>query len=66
MKHRYEGLLVLNLKGKEDSAQKVIERIEKDSGKSVVTNTQAWTWEALHGMGMREPITGFGRLLRHQ
>ena len=30
MKHRYEGLLVLNLKGKEDSAQKVIERIEKD------------------------------------
>jgi small subunit ribosomal protein S6 len=30
MKHRYEGLLVLNLKGKEDSAQKVIERLEKD------------------------------------
>ena len=44
----------------------VIERIEKDSGKAVVTNTQAWTWEALHGMGMGEPITGFGRLLRHQ
>jgi maleate cis-trans isomerase len=42
----------------------VIERIEKDSGKPVVTNTQAWTWEALHGMGLREPITGFGRLLR--
>ena len=32
MKHRYEGLLVLNLKGKEDSAQKVIERLEKDFG----------------------------------
>ena len=32
MKHRYEGLLVLNLKGKEDSAQKVIERIEKEIG----------------------------------
>jgi small subunit ribosomal protein S6 len=30
MKHRYEGLLVLNLKGKEDSAQKVIERLEKE------------------------------------
>jgi len=30
MKHRYEGLLVLNLKGKEDSAQKVIDRIEKE------------------------------------
>ena len=30
MKHRYEGLLVLNVKGKEDSAQKIIERLEKD------------------------------------
>jgi maleate cis-trans isomerase len=43
----------------------VIERIEKESGKPVVTNTQAWTWEALHGMGMQNPIAGFGRLLRH-
>lgn len=30
MKHRYEGLLILNVKGKEDSAQKIIERLEKD------------------------------------
>ena len=30
MKYRYEGLLVLNVKGKEDSAQKIIERLEKD------------------------------------
>jgi small subunit ribosomal protein S6 len=29
-KHRYEGLLVLNVKGKEDSAQKIIDRLEKD------------------------------------
>ena len=29
-KHRYEGLLVLNVKGKEDGAQKIIERLEKD------------------------------------
>ena len=42
----------------------VIERIETDSGKPVITNTQAWTWEALHGMGMREAINGFGKLLR--
>ncbi len=42
----------------------VIERIEKESGKPVVTNTQAWTWEALHGIGMDEPIAGFGQLLR--
>ncbi len=30
MQHRYEGLLILNLKGKEDSAQKVIDRLEKE------------------------------------
>ena len=41
----------------------VIERIEKDEGKPVVTNTQAWTWEAMNAMGMRDPITGYGRLL---
>jgi small subunit ribosomal protein S6 len=29
-KNRYEGLLVLNVKGKEDGAQKIIERLEKD------------------------------------
>jgi maleate cis-trans isomerase len=42
----------------------VIERIEKDSSKLVVTNTQAWTWEALRHMGMTTPIAGYGRLLR--
>jgi maleate cis-trans isomerase len=41
----------------------VIERIEKDSGKPVVTNTQAWTWECLGAMGMDDPIPGYGRLL---
>lgn len=30
MNNRYEGLLVLNIKGKEDNAQKVIERLEKE------------------------------------
>jgi len=29
-KNRYEGLLVLNVKGKEDGAQKIIDRLEKD------------------------------------
>jgi small subunit ribosomal protein S6 len=29
-KHRYEGLLVLNVKGKEDGAQKIIDRLEKE------------------------------------
>ncbi len=41
----------------------VIDRIEKESGKPVVTNTQAWVWEALHAMGMNNPIQGYGRLL---
>lgn len=41
----------------------VIERIEKESGKPVVTNTQAWTWEALRLMGVKDPIAGYGRLL---
>jgi ribosomal protein S6 len=30
MKHRYEGLLVLNVKGTEDSAKDIIDRLEKD------------------------------------
>jgi len=42
----------------------VIERIERESKKPVVTNTQAWTWEALRHMGMKNPVPGFGRLLR--
>ena len=41
----------------------VIDRIEKESGKPVVTNTQAWVWEALRAMGMKNPIPGYGRLL---
>ena len=30
MKNRYEGLLVLNIKGNEDGAKEVIDRLEKD------------------------------------
>jgi maleate cis-trans isomerase len=41
----------------------VIDRIEKASGKPVITNTQAWVWEALRAMGMKNRITGYGRLL---
>jgi len=43
----------------------VIDRIEKESGKPVVTNTQAWVWEALRAIGMKNPIPGYGRLLRN-
>jgi maleate cis-trans isomerase len=41
----------------------VIDRIEKESGKPVVTNTQAWVWEALRAMAMKDTINGYGRLL---
>jgi arylmalonate decarboxylase len=41
----------------------VIDRIEKDTGTPVITNTQAWVWEALRTMGMTHPIPGYGRLL---
>lgn len=41
----------------------VIERIETEFRKPVVTNTQAWVWEALRGMGLSKPIAGYGRLL---
>jgi len=41
----------------------VIDRIEKASSKPVVTNTQAWVWEALRAIGMKNQITGYGRLL---
>ncbi|HEY6998692.1 MAG TPA: hypothetical protein VH851_12235 [Candidatus Binatia bacterium] len=42
----------------------VIERIEQDNQKPVVTNTQAWVWEALRLMNMDRSIAGYGRLLR--
>jgi maleate cis-trans isomerase len=41
----------------------VIDRIEKDTGKLVVTNTQSWVWDALRTMGMKNSIPGYGRLL---
>ena len=41
----------------------VIERIEQEDKKPVVSNTQAWVWDALRLMNMRTPILGYGRLL---
>jgi maleate cis-trans isomerase len=41
----------------------VIDAIEKEYRKPVVTNTQAWVWEALRLMAMKDPIAGYGRLL---
>ncbi len=42
----------------------VIERIERDTGKPVISTTQASIWGALRAIGYSKPITGYGRLLR--
>jgi maleate isomerase len=41
-----------------------IERIERDTGKPVITTTQATIWAALRAVGHAESIRGYGRLLR--
>ena len=41
----------------------VIEQLEQEFGKPVVTNTQAWIWTALTAMKLDQPVEGYGRLL---
>ena len=41
----------------------VIETLERDLGKPVVTSNQAMVWHALRKAGLRDRIEGFGRLL---
>ena len=41
----------------------VLDTLERDLGKPVVSSMQALLWQALRIVGMREPIAGFGRLL---
>lgn len=41
----------------------IIEQLEQEFGKPVVTNTQAWIWTALKAMKLSEPVEGYGRLL---
>jgi maleate cis-trans isomerase len=42
----------------------VIEALERDLGKPVVSSVQASLWQALRLAGVHAPIPGFGRLLR--
>jgi maleate cis-trans isomerase len=42
----------------------VIETLERDLGKPVISSNQAILWHALRLAGVREAIPGFGRLLR--
>jgi len=41
----------------------VLLMLERDLGKPVLSSNQASLWRALRMAGVREPITGFGRLL---
>jgi maleate isomerase len=41
-----------------------LERIERDTGKPVISTTQASIWAALRIVGYTAPIEGYGRLLR--
>jgi maleate isomerase len=41
-----------------------VEEIERRTGKPVVTSNQASIWMTLRRLGHRDPIAGFGRLLR--
>ena len=42
----------------------ILERLERDVGKPAVSSMQAVCWQALRLAGVRESISGFGRLLR--
>ena len=42
----------------------VLEVLERDLGKPVISSNQAMLWQALRLAGVREAIPGFGRLLR--
>ena len=42
----------------------VLETLERDLGKPVISSNQASLWQALRMAGVREAIPGFGRLLR--
>jgi maleate cis-trans isomerase len=42
----------------------VLEVLEEDLGKPVISSTQASFWQALRLAGVRQPLAGFGRLMR--
>jgi maleate cis-trans isomerase len=41
----------------------IVERLEHDLGKPVVTSQGATLWYALRTLGIKRPVTGYGRLL---
>lgn len=45
------------------NSQAVIERIERESGKPVITSTQATLWKLLRAAGVTDRLKGYGTLL---
>jgi maleate isomerase/arylmalonate decarboxylase len=41
----------------------VLELLEQDLGKPVISSASAMMWQALRLAGVRQPIPGYGRLL---
>ena len=40
----------------------ILDRLERDLGKPAISAASAMMWQALHLAGVRDPVTGYGRL----
>ena len=58
MKNRYEGLLVLDTQGKEESVKDLIERLEKDFAKEGADIEQVQRMERKEFSYVAGPLTG--------
>lgn len=56
MKNRYEGLLILNVKGTEDSAKEIIDRLEKDFTKEGAKVEQVQKMDRRHFSYVAGPL----------
>ena len=45
-------------------SMEIVDQLERESGKPVVTSNQATVWAALRALAVSEPVDGYGRLLR--
>lgn len=43
----------------------ILEELEHETGKPVVSSNQAMLWYALRTLGLHEPVKGYGSLLKH-
>ena len=60
LRHRADGLIMTCLNTRSHT---VIDRLEQELGKPVITSTQATLWHALRLAGIDDRIKGYGRLL---